>query len=116
MASHPVSELDVALAQLNPTVGDVAGNLAKARVARAEAARQGAEIVMFSEMYLSGYQAEDLVLKRAFQEACRDALARLSLDTEDGGPAVLIGLPYAEGGKLYNAYAFLSGGKVEALR
>jgi len=115
MALSPVSEFRVALAQLNPTVGDVIGNLAKARAARAEAARQGAEIVMFSEMYLSGYQAEDLVLKRAFQEACRDALARLALDTEDGGPAVLIGLPYAEGGKLYNAYAFLSGGKVEAL-
>ncbi|MBV9135822.1 MAG: hypothetical protein JO357_02080, partial [Hyphomicrobiales bacterium] len=52
MALSPVSEFRVALAQLNPTVGDVIGNLAKARAARAEAARQGAEIVMFSEMYL----------------------------------------------------------------
>ncbi|MBV9519688.1 MAG: NAD+ synthase, partial [Hyphomicrobiales bacterium] len=76
MALNPASELKIALAQLNPTVGDVAGNLAKARVARAKAARQGADIIMFSEMYLSGYQAEDLVLKPAFQEACRDALER----------------------------------------
>ncbi|MBV9567669.1 MAG: NAD+ synthase [Hyphomicrobiales bacterium] len=116
MTSHPASELKIALAQLNPTVGDVAGNLAKARVARAEAARQGADIVMFSEMYLSGYQAEDLVLKPAFQEACRDALERFARDTADGGPAMLTGLPYAEGGKLYNAYALLWGGKVQALR
>ena len=116
MALNPASELKIALAQLNPTVGDVAGNLSKARVARAKAARQGADIIMFSEMYLSGYQAEDLVLKPAFQEACRDALERLARDTADGGPAMLTGLPYAEGGKLYNAYALLWRGKVEALR
>src|ERR1700751_3720479 len=65
MTPHPTSELKIALAQLNPTVGDVARNLAKARTARAEAARQGADIVLFSEMYLSGYQAEDLVFKPA---------------------------------------------------
>jgi NAD+ synthase len=116
MTSHPVSELKVALAQLNPTVGDVAGNLVRARAARSEAARQGADIIMFSEMYLSGYQAEDLVLKPAFQEACRAALERLAQDTADGGPAMLTGLPYAQDGKLYNAYALLWQGKVQALR
>ncbi len=116
MTPHPVSELTIALAQLNPTVGDVAGNLAKARVARAEAALHGADIVMFSEMYLSGYQAEDLVLKPAFQDACRDALDALARDTADGGPAMLMGLPYREGAKLYNAYALLWRGKVEAVR
>jgi NAD+ synthase len=116
MTQHGVNELAIALAQLNPTVGDVAGNLAKARAARAEAARQGAEIVMFSEMYLSGYQAEDLVLKPAFQEACRSALESLARDTADGGPAILMGLPYADAGKLYNAYALLGQGAVQALR
>jgi NAD+ synthase len=116
MTPYPVSELKIALAQLNPTVGDVAGNLAKARAARTEAARQGADIVMFSEMYLSGYQAEDLVLKPAFQQACRDALDGLAHDTADGGPAMLMGLPYAEGGKLYNAYALLRQGAVETVR
>ncbi|MBV9430219.1 MAG: NAD+ synthase [Hyphomicrobiales bacterium] len=116
MTPQPMSELTVALAQLNPTVGDVAGNLAKARAARAEAARRNADIVMFSEMYLSGYQAEDLVLKPAFQEACHDALERLACDTADGGPAMLIGLPYAQEGKVYNAYALLWQGEVKALR
>jgi NAD+ synthase len=71
---------------------------------------------MFSEMYLSAYPAEDLMLKPAFQDACRAALKALARDTQDGGPAVLVGLPYADGGKLYNAYALLRDSKVESLR
>ena len=116
MTQLAVSELTIALAQLNPTVGDVAGNLAKARDARAGAARQGADIIMFSEMYLSGYPAEDLVLRPGFQQACRRALEALARDTADGGPAMLMGLPYAEGGKLYNAYALLEQGEILGLR
>jgi NAD+ synthase len=116
MTQLAVSELTIALAQLNPTVGDVAGNLEKARAARAATARKGADIVMFSEMYLSGYPAEDLALKPAFQDACRGALESLARDTADGGPAVLVGLPYADDGKLYNSYALLEQGKVQSLR
>jgi NAD+ synthase len=110
------SALAIALAQLNPTVGDVAGNLAKARWARVLAAGRGADIVMFPEMYLSAYPAEDLILKPAFQQACRAAMEALANDTADGAPAVLIGLPYAAQGKLYNTYAYLAEGKVESLR
>ena len=108
--------LHLALAQLNPVVGDIAGNAAKARAARAGAAAQGAELVMFSELYLAAYPPEDLVLKPAFQDACREALEGLARDTADGGPAMLIGLPWAEGGKLYNAYALLDGGRIEGVR
>jgi len=114
--TQPVTELTVALAQLDPAIGDVAANLAKARAARAEAALAGADIIMFPELYLSAYGVQDLVLKPAFQEACRAALEALARDTADGGPAILVGLPYAEGGELYNAYAFLQNGKVENLR
>ncbi|SEC11608.1 NH(3)-dependent NAD(+) synthetase [Rhizobiales bacterium GAS191] len=114
--TQTATELSIALAQLNPTIGDVAANLAKARLARASAAGRGADIVMFPELYLSAYGAQDLVLKPAFQAACRAALEALARDTADGGPAILVGLPYAEGGKLYNAYAFLQHGKVESLR
>jgi NAD+ synthase len=110
------SNLTIALAQLNPTVGAVAGNLAKARRAHALAAGRGADIVMFPEMYLSAYPPEDLVLKRAFQEACRAAMEALARDTAAGAPAMLVGLPYAEHGKLYNAYAYLDEGKVQSLR
>jgi len=104
--------LKIALAQLNPIVGDVAGNEQKARRARAEAARMGADLVMFAEQFLAGYPAEDLVLKPAFQDVCRAAVERLARETADGGPGMLIGLPWREGDELYNAYALLDGGTI----
>jgi NAD+ synthase len=107
--------LRLALAQLNPTVGDIAGNLAKARDARARAAAAGADVVVFTELYLSGYQPEDLVLKPAFQAACAKALAEFAADTADGGPAVLVGLPWRDGERLHNAVAHLDAGRVQAL-
>jgi NAD+ synthase len=108
--------LKIALAQLNPTVGDVAGNEKKAREARAEAADLGADVVMFPELFLAGYPPEDLVLKPAFQDVCRKSVEALARETADGGPAVLIGLPWAENGLLYNAYALLDGGAIAAVR
>src|SRR4051812_23734996 len=108
--------LKIALAQLNPIVGDVAGNEAKARVARAEAARLGADIVMFTELFLAGYSPEDLVLKPSFQDACRAACERLARETADGGPAMLMGLPWKEQGLLHNAYALLDEGRIAAIR
>ncbi|MEE1611157.1 NAD+ synthase [Microvirga sp. CF3016] len=104
--------LKIALAQLNPIVGDVAGNEQKARQARAEAARLGADLVMFTEQFLAAYPAEDLVLKPAFQDVCRAALERLARETADGGPGMLIGLPWREGDALYNAYALLDNGAI----
>ncbi|OYU49104.1 MAG: NAD+ synthase [Rhizobiales bacterium PAR1] len=113
----PVSDhLVVALAQLNPVMGDIAGNLVRARAARAEAARAKAHLVMFSELFLTGYPPEDLVTKPALEEACRAALDDLARETADGGPAVLIGLPWREEGKLYNAFAALDGGRITGVR
>ncbi len=106
----------IALAQLNPIVGDISGNADRARAARAEAARLGADVVMFSELFLAAYMPEDLVLKPAFQDACRAACEALARETADGGPAILIGLPWAEGGELYNAYALLDAGAIKAVR
>jgi NAD+ synthase len=116
MNERPADRLAIAVAQLNPIVGDVPGNLELARKARARAARDHADIVAFSELFIAGYPPEDLVLKPAFQAACRTALETLARETADGGPAVLIGAPWVEDGKLYNAYALLSAGRVEALR
>ncbi|MBI1211133.1 MAG: NAD+ synthase [Alphaproteobacteria bacterium] len=109
------SSLKIALAQLNPVVGDISGNLAKARKARADAAAQGADIVLFSELFICGYPPEDLVLKPALQEEARAAVGALAQETLSG-PAVLIGTPWVESEKLYNAFAYLDGGAVKSLR
>ena len=106
----------ITLAQLNPTVGDVAGNAAKARAARAQAKADGAALVVLSELFIAGYPPEDLVLKPAFQAACRAAIEELARETADGGPAMLIGSPWVDNGKLYNACALLDGGRIAAIR
>jgi NAD+ synthase len=104
--------LKVALAQLNPKVGDVDGNLAKVRGARAEANNQGAELVLTSELVLAGYPPDDLVLKPAFQRRCREAVEALRADTQDGGPALFVGTPWREGDKLHNAVICLDKGEI----
>src|SRR3981081_1296499 len=106
----------ITMAQLNPTVGDVEGNAAKARAARAQARADGADLVVLPELFIAGYPPEDLVLKPAFQAAFRTAVEDLARDTADGGPAVLIGSPWVEDGKLYNACALLDEGRIVALR
>src|ERR1700761_3057777 len=104
----------IALAQLNPLMGDIAGNLRKARAARAQAASAGADLVLFSELFIVGYPPEDLVLKPALQEDAREAAEPAAADPADGGPAVLIGTPWVEDGRLHNACVLLDEGKVAA--
>jgi NAD+ synthase len=116
MNARPTDHLAIAIGQLNPTVGDIAGNADKARRARAEAARSGADIVALPELFLSGYPPEDLVLKPAFQAACRAKVEELARETAAGGPALLIGTPWLEERKLYNAYCLLDRGIIAAVR
>ncbi|HEY4890334.1 MAG TPA: NAD+ synthase [Reyranella sp.] len=111
-----IDSLKVALAQLNPKVGDVDGNLAKVRAARAEAKKQGAELVLTSELVLSGYPPEDLVLKPAFQKRCHEAVEALRADTQDGGPALFVTTPWREGDKLHNAIICLDKGEIVGKR
>src|SRR5262249_39701486 len=116
MNSRPPDRLAIAVAQLNPTVGDVAGNAEKARAARAEARRDGADLVALPELFVSGYPPEDLVLKPAFQAACRAKVEELARETADGGPAMLVGTPGVVNGRLHNAYCMLTGGAIAAVR
>lgn len=109
-------KLRIALAQLNPIVGDIKGNMAKAVEARRVAALDGADIIIFSELFLTGYPPEDLVLKPAFQRAAMAATAELASLTADSGPAILIGTPWMEDGKLYNSVAYLDAGEIKGLR
>jgi NAD+ synthase len=113
MTSSPADHLAIAIAQLNPIVGDVGGNADKA--CRAAAAAGDADLIVFPELFLAGYPPEDLVLKPAFQAACREAVENLALTTA-AGPAMLVGTPWVENGKLYNAVALLSDGRLSALR
>src|SRR5690606_38914930 len=115
--SHTAPDtLRIAVAQLNPTVGDIAGNLAMARTARAEAAQAGADLVLFTELFIAGYPPEDLVLKPAFVEACARAVEALAADTADGGPGVIIGTPLRRETGLHNSLVVLDGGKTIAER
>lgn len=105
----------IALAQLNPVLGEIAGNADRVRRARAQAAALGADIVLFSELFITGYPPEDLVLKPALQADARSAIEALALETVSG-PGLLVGTPWIEGGKLHNAMAYLDGGGVKDLR
>jgi len=108
--------LKIALAQLNPTVGDTVGNAALVRDARARAAAEGCDLVVASELVISGYPPEDLVVRPSFQEACARAVDALAAETADGGPGLLIGSIRVEDGKPYNAAMLLDGGKVAGVR
>ncbi len=108
--------LRIAVAQLNPIMGDIAGNLTKARAARAEAARMKADLILFTELFISGYPPEDLVLKPSFLAACEKAVRALASDTADGGPGVIIGTPLSRESGLHNSIAVLDGGEIIAER
>lgn len=101
------------LAQLDPTVGDLRGNARKARAAWDEGRAAGADMVALPEMFLTGYQTQDLVLKPAFHRAAMAALEALAQDCADG-PILAIGAPQAQDGRLYNAYHILRGGRIVA--
>src|SRR5690242_4189093 len=100
MNSRPADTLTIALAQYAPVVGDVAGNADKVRRARDAAKAAGADLVALPELFISGYPPEDLVLKPAFQSACRGAVEALARESRDA-PPVLVGTPWVEDGKLY---------------
>ena len=86
--SHALTDcIKIALAQLNPVVGDLAGNAAKLRKARAEAAAKGADLVVLPELFITGYPPEDLVRKPAFAAAARAAVEALAAETATAAPA-----------------------------
>jgi NAD+ synthase len=106
--------LKIYLAQRNPTVGDITGNLAMIRESRAAAA--GADLVVYPELVVCGYPPEDLVLKPFFQDRVEAAVRELAKDTADGGPAMLVSAPWRREDGLYSAVMLLDGGEIAATR
>ena len=112
--------LKIALAQINPTVGDIDANLALIRRRRAEAAALGADLVVTTELSVTAYPPEDLVLKPAFLARVRAAVEALAQDTADGGPGLIVGAPWLEDGPatgplrhhVTNSIFVLDGGKI----
>src|ERR1700680_5042705 len=98
--------LVTAIAQLNPTLGDVAGNIAKLRRARDEATVFKADLVVGTELCVSGYSHEDLALEPAFLDACEAAVHGFACETATG-PAIVVGAPWRQDGKTYNAALLL---------
>lgn len=99
--------------QANPTVGALEANAALALEAWKTGKEARADMVALTEMFITGYQTQDLIMKRAFAEAALDRLAILADDCADG-PALGIGGPALKDGKLYNAYHILKGGRIAA--
>ena len=105
--------LIIALAQLNASVGDLAGNAHAILAARALV--PAADLLVTPELSIVGYPPEDLVLKPALVAAARVQVERLAEATADGGPALLVGAPWLEDGALYNAMLLLDGGRIAGI-
>ena len=101
----------ITLGQLNPTVGDIAGNAAKAHKAWEAGCTANADLVALPEMFITGYNAQDLVMKPAFHRTAMQAVEDLAKACSDG-PALAIGAPWAEDGKLFNAYLICKEGRI----
>jgi NAD+ synthase len=101
----------ITLAQLNPVVGDIAGNAARAREAWEKGKAAEADLVALPEMFVTGYNTQDLIEKPIFHQTAIAAIEALATDCADG-PALAIGGPALEGASLYNAYYILRGGKI----
>ena len=108
--------VSVALAQLNPHLGDVSANCQKLLQMRERAAAKGADIILTPEMFLAGYPADDLVLRADFMDRIEAAISRLAKATADGGPAIIVGAPCRDKDVLYNSAFILDGGKIVARR
>ncbi len=104
--------MKIAIAQINCTIGDLAGNAAKIADYARRAKEQGAVILLTPEMSLCGYPPEDLLLRNGFYQACEAALVELALRTE--GIAVIVGHPHASNGRHYNAASLLRDGRIAA--
>lgn len=112
MSEVPMSAIKIAIAQLNVTVGDIRGNLAKILEFAKQAKQAGATLMLTPELALCGYPPEDLLLREDFNQACAEAL--LTLANELPEITLVVGHPVKQGDLCFNAASVLEGGKVLA--
>jgi len=109
-----IKKFQLTMAQLNAAVGDISGNCIKATEAWVAAKGAGSDMVMLPEMFITGYQLQDLVLKPAFILNAMAQVEALALTCSDG-PAIGIGAPFLDESGLYNAYYVLAAGSIQAI-
>jgi NAD+ synthase len=115
MTTTARDRLRIALAQLNPTVGAIDANVDRVRQARAEAAAGGADLIVFPELFVTGYPPEDLVLKPAFAQAARQAVEAFAAELGDG-PGLILPTVWPDQGRVYNAIVVIDEGRIQAVR
>ena len=104
-------KFQITLAQLNPTVGDLEGNYKVALEAWEKAQRVGSDLIAFTELFITGYNTQDLIKKPSFFKAAQDQILQLAKACRKG-PAIAIGGPAYIEDKLYNAYYILADGNI----
>ena len=107
-------QFKITLAQLNATVGDLKGNAYKVIKAWEKARDEQSNIIAFPELFITGYNPQDLILKPAFQKASTETIQKIA-EACSQGPAIAVGGPFCDEKNLYNAYYILSGGKIQAV-
>ena len=107
-------QFKITLAQLNATVGDLKGNADKVIKAWDNARDEGSNIIAFPELFITGYNPQDLILKPAFQKASTEMIQKIA-ETCSKGPTIAVGGPFSDKENLYNAYYILSEGKIQAI-
>jgi NAD+ synthase len=116
MTAPSLDRLRIAIAQLDPIVGDIPHNVAKLTAALATARGQGADLLVSSELFLTGYPPEDLIRKPQFLAAARAAVDALAAEQAKGETALLLGAPWEEHGEVYNAVLLIDRGAVQTIR
>ncbi|MCI5050246.1 MAG: NAD+ synthase [Rickettsiales bacterium] len=111
-----MSSLCIAIAQINTTLGDISGNVEKIVASIRSASDQGADLVVFPEMAITGYPPEDLVFKSSFQDRAMEAATQIAQQVRDTNCAALVGGLYRDGYDLYNAVFLIDEGKIQRVQ
>ena len=110
-----MESIKIYLCQLNFHVGNLKNNLDKILSAREEVRKKGGDLCIFSELSITGYPPEDLVLRKSFIESAQKVVDKLVKISEDDGPSIIIGYPRLNNNKLMNSAALISDGKISII-